>query len=765
MNPKKAVKDLEKQLRKDPNNLVLRIRLASAFQAAGEVFPAVDLYRSVAMAYYQQNRIDQAIAVCHSLLEIAPDHHDTRMLLLELDARRAQVAPVVTPQAATTPERAHSAMTPTPATPSNTSASFKRSSAFDTTGGFPRKTPTGKMTELSADPRQRARRPSGFEADPFTPGSEPDMFTGARQRGAPATGGAAPVGGARRGRGETRPLGSRTAGFNTGSTPPSNKRFPLPLMRTQSSPPTQPPPTTGQPSRPRPESMPPTAEGRPRGAPARDVDEDAATRIAWPGERGESTMGDGGTGELPTIPPRNAPTSRAAPSRPPPSRGAPPPTRPPPPQPTLRGVPARTSQPRPSQPPPQPTQRGIPSRPPPPRPGPPPSRARGPSDSPVVPDGRPTLTRISTPPPSRAPARASSDPTDTEPYTRDRPTAVRRAPAPGAPPTIQTPSDGYTIPRGGPGRHTDPSTEEEPTVYDDNLDLQRAFGLPTAGASGLDPAHAPARFALLSSLPDAAVEVISAALIRRRVGSGEVVLREGDAGDSCYLIGHGEVRVLKRDPLNPRGDLMEVSRLGEGELFGEVAMLSDRRRHATVQAVTDSEVLEIPRAVLRDVAERFPEVDVFLQKFYRDRIISTLVETAPFFRPLEPAQRNALIAHFQFSRAETGEHIIVEGERSGGFFLIVLGVVDITKRVSERRQVLLATLGEGSYFGEMSLLRGDVARASVTATGPTELAVLPAKNFYSLVASHPILWDQVRHEAHRRELEMVQIVTGVTGSV
>ena len=102
---------------------------------------------------------------------------------------------------------------------------------------------------------------------------------------------------------------------------------------------------------------------------------------------------------------------------------------------------------------------------------------------------------------------------------------------------------------------------------------------------------------------------------------------------------------------------------------------------------------------------------------------------------------------------------------SGGFYLIVLGTVEITKRVSDKRQVLLATLDEGNYFGELSLLGGDVARASVTATGPTELAVLPAKNFYALVANHPILWDQVRQEAHRRELEIVQIVTGMTGSV
>ncbi|HUS66962.1 MAG TPA: cyclic nucleotide-binding domain-containing protein, partial [Kofleriaceae bacterium] len=336
----------------------------------------------------------------------------------------------------------------------------------------------------------------------------------------------------------------------------------------------------------------------------------------------------------------------------------------------------------------------------------------------VVPAGRPALMRASTPPPGRMP----SDTGETDRFP------------------------------------------QEPTVTDDNFDLQRAFGQSPTRA-GLDPITAPAQFALLSALPQPAVEMISAAVVRRRIGSGEVVLREGDVGDSCYLVGQGEVRVLKRDPLDPRGELMEVSRLGEGELFGEIALLSDRRRHATVQAVTDSEVLEIPRSVLREVASHFPEVDVFLQKFYRDRIISTLVSTAPFFRPLEPPQRTGLIAHFQFTRVENGQNIIVEGERSGCFYLIVLGTVDITKRVSDKRQVLLATLGEGSYFGEMSLLRGDVARASVTATGPTELAMLPAKNFYALVASHPILWDQVRQEAHRRELELVQLVTGVTGSV
>jgi CRP-like cAMP-binding protein len=309
--------------------------------------------------------------------------------------------------------------------------------------------------------------------------------------------------------------------------------------------------------------------------------------------------------------------------------------------------------------------------------------------------------------------------------------------------------------------------EGEATMMDGGWELARVLSSPRgdSGDAPLSAAAAASSLPLLEGLAKPAVDAIASGMARRQFASGEMILREGERADSCFVLAGGEARVLKRDPIHPRGDVTEVSRLQGGDLFGEVAMLSDQRRHASVQAVSDCDLLEIPRAHLAVVSRRFPEVKQYLARFYRERIICTLVATAAFFRPLEPADRMSLLSHFQFSRVEQGARVIQEGQRSGGFYLIVLGSVEITKRVSDKRQVLLATLGEGSYFGEMSLLRGDVARATVTATGPTELAVLPAKNFYALVANRPILWDQVRQEAHRRELELVQLVTGVSGSV
>ncbi|MEJ7601429.1 MAG: cyclic nucleotide-binding domain-containing protein [Kofleriaceae bacterium] len=69
---KEALRDLEKRLRDEPDNLGLRVTVAGALREAGRVGDAVELYRSVAIAYRDQGRVHQAVAVCRSILEIAP---------------------------------------------------------------------------------------------------------------------------------------------------------------------------------------------------------------------------------------------------------------------------------------------------------------------------------------------------------------------------------------------------------------------------------------------------------------------------------------------------------------------------------------------------------------------------------------------------------------------------------------------------------------------------------------------------------------------
>jgi hypothetical protein len=83
------LKELEQRLRSEPDNLGLRVAVAGALHEAGRRADAVELYRSVAVAYRDQGRPQQAITVCRSILELAPDDALCQELLATLLANQA----------------------------------------------------------------------------------------------------------------------------------------------------------------------------------------------------------------------------------------------------------------------------------------------------------------------------------------------------------------------------------------------------------------------------------------------------------------------------------------------------------------------------------------------------------------------------------------------------------------------------------------------------------------------------------------------------
>jgi CRP-like cAMP-binding protein len=265
-----------------------------------------------------------------------------------------------------------------------------------------------------------------------------------------------------------------------------------------------------------------------------------------------------------------------------------------------------------------------------------------------------------------------------------------------------------------------------------------------------------------AGLPEDALSQMTTRFALRRYAAGDVVVREGDAGDACFIIASGAVRVMKASPEMGRSEPIEVAQLGPGALFGEFALLGDRRRHATVEAVEPTEVHEISRRLMRELAEAFPQVGPALERSYRERLLSTVLAAAPFFRPLPQEHRGELLSRFQPVRCSDGDRIIEEGRPAVGLFLILLGAVDIAKQVPAIGPVRITTLGEGMHFGDLALLRGGSSRATMIASGATELAMLPPNDFYEIVAAHPVLWEQLRREANRREQLLEEMIAGTT---
>jgi cAMP-dependent protein kinase regulator len=121
----------------------------------------------------------------------------------------------------------------------------------------------------------------------------------------------------------------------------------------------------------------------------------------------------------------------------------------------------------------------------------------------------------------------------------------------------------------------------------------------------------------------AALEELLSTTSVRSFARGEAIVREGEKGASWFLIEEGEVDVQTTDPA---GHDLILARLGPGEFFGEVAVLTGRPRTATIVARDEVTVIEISRQDLDNIAATHPEVRSVLQRFYEERAQATVAK-------------------------------------------------------------------------------------------------------------------------------------------
>ncbi len=114
-----------------------------------------------------------------------------------------------------------------------------------------------------------------------------------------------------------------------------------------------------------------------------------------------------------------------------------------------------------------------------------------------------------------------------------------------------------------------------------------------------------ARVPLLSGLEPSELERIAQVAIPRSFPKGARIFHEGDRSDACYVIRTGEVRVTRE---HPDGRAIALATLGPGELVGELAMLDGGVRSASVETLTDVELLAVAATDMRGLLERNAQI-------------------------------------------------------------------------------------------------------------------------------------------------------------
>jgi CRP-like cAMP-binding protein/thioredoxin reductase/ferredoxin-like protein FixX len=216
--------------------------------------------------------------------------------------------------------------------------------------------------------------------------------------------------------------------------------------------------------------------------------------------------------------------------------------------------------------------------------------------------------------------------------------------------------------------------------------------------------------------------------------AGEVVFRHNDYSNSFFSIVHGHV--LIEAPGQAAGEAVAAT-IGAGNFFGELGLISGRRRSATVRAAERCILVETPRrAMLRllasvDSVRR--EVDrVSLRRAVRKYIAPQISEH----------DLSALIEGSQIRSYKAGETLFGEGDAPDGLYLIRRGSVTVSRTLGGR-EVVLSYVAAGNYVGEMALVSDAPRSATIRAAAPTEAIVLLAARVTELLASNTALRAQL----------------------
>lgn len=221
---------------------------------------------------------------------------------------------------------------------------------------------------------------------------------------------------------------------------------------------------------------------------------------------------------------------------------------------------------------------------------------------------------------------------------------------------------------------------------------------------------------------------------------GAEIFHQGDVGDTLYVIAEGTIGVIDEGP--PRKGL---SKLKEGDFFGEIALVADQPRGATCVALSDVQLIGVDRDTVKKLIELAPEVLTILLRFFRDRSVARLFQTHPIFTALSSRDQEALSAHFRFLEFEVGAALVEAGAVAEGLLVLLAGRAEVKEGNTAKAQV-----GPGEVVGERSILTAQPARSTVRARTKVFALELPAAAFRRIVEARPEAQAYIQALANRR---------------
>ena len=224
---------------------------------------------------------------------------------------------------------------------------------------------------------------------------------------------------------------------------------------------------------------------------------------------------------------------------------------------------------------------------------------------------------------------------------------------------------------------------------------------------------------LFNNFDDQEISTIVDSLEEKHYKKDDYIIKQGDNGDYVYIIEKGELICEK--VFNKGDPPTYLKTYKEGELFGELALLYNAPRAATIYAKTDCVLWALDRLTFNSIVK---ESAINKREKYKK-----FLETIPLLSTVESYELYSICDAIKTEKYEKNQFIIKEGEEGDKFFILDEGEAVATKEnMNFKKQYL-----KGDYFGELALLRNAPRAASVMAVTDCKVLSLDRPAFKRLL--------------------------------
>lgn len=221
---------------------------------------------------------------------------------------------------------------------------------------------------------------------------------------------------------------------------------------------------------------------------------------------------------------------------------------------------------------------------------------------------------------------------------------------------------------------------------------------------------------------------------------GDIVFHRNDYSNSLYSIIEGGLNAYLKEK-----DKVVFS-LRPGQFFGEIGLISGRRRTATVEVSQTCVLIETPKHTMQRLIDTLESVRRLIDETSLRRAVHLYVGLS-----LSEDDLNFLVGDAKIHYYEAGKELFHEGDAPDGLYLIRRGSVTVSRMIGGK-EVVISYVSAGNYIGEMALVSGQPRVATVRATVNTEAILLESKRVQEIIVRNPA----IRQEMEERYLKHVQ---------